>query len=76
MSFKETYEIYRNVKREEIDTLFLTLNDHLKKSKSVLFEYLNSNDRMDEKTKYLIYELLEDKEHLDAFQAAVMKKTY
>lgn len=76
MSFKETYEIYRNLNREEIDTLKIKLSDHLKKSKSDLFEYLNSNNRMDEKTKYLIHELLEDKEHLDAFQAAVMNKTY
>lgn len=76
MSFKETYEIYMNLDRENIKQLKIRLHDHLKKSESDLFEYLNSNNSMDEKTKYLIHELLEDKEHLDAFQAVVMNKTY
>lgn len=76
MSFKETYEIYMNLDRENIKQLQISLHDNLKKSKSDLFEYLNSNNRIDEKTEYLIHELLEDKEHLDAFQAAVMNKTY
>lgn len=72
MCFNEKYEMYLEDLQEGIinkEELEIKLRGNLNKSLENLYSNLN-----DENIKYLINELLEDKEHLDAFLLAVTVK--
>lgn len=66
MDFKEKYEMYKNVTQGDTKILKTRLIENVEESTKSLLSNLEVND----KVKYLINELLEDKEHLDAFIAA------
>ena len=76
MGFDEKYKLYENLNKEELNSLKIRLLKNLNESQLELVNYLKSIRGIDEKTKYLIHEMLEDKEHLDVFQAIIMNKTY
>lgn len=66
MSFEEKYEMYKDISFGEIDKLKTRLNNNIEESLKSLY----SNIGVTNEVKYLINELLEDKEHLDAFVAS------
>lgn len=75
MCFNEKYEMYLEDLQEGIsrsEELEIKLIENLNES----LEKLYSNIDIDENIKYLINELLEDKEHLDAFLAVTVKRPY
>lgn len=76
MSFDEKYKLYENLNKEEFNSLKIKLVKNLNESQLELVNHLKSIRGIDEKTKYLIHEMLEDKEHLDVFQAIIMNKAY
>lgn len=70
MDFKEKYEMYRDDSIGHTNRLQIQLMNNVNES----LERLYSNLDINENTKYLINELLEDKEHLDAYRAADIKR--
>lgn len=70
MDFKEKYEMYRDDSIGDTSRLQIQLMNNVNES----LESLYSNLGVNENTKYLINELLEDKEHLDAYIAANIKR--
>lgn len=76
MSFDKKHKFYKNLSEEEINTLKNRLIKNLNESQLELDKYLKSIRGMNNTVVYLINELLEDKEHLDALQAVIINKTY
>lgn len=66
MDFIEKYEMYRNDSIGDTNRLKIQLQNNINESLESLYSSLDINDKI----KYLINELLEDKEHLDALIAA------
>lgn len=68
MSFEEKYEMYKGVGFGEIDNLKTRLTNNIEESLKSLY----SQTGVTQEILYLINELLEDKEHLDAFIASTL----
>lgn len=72
MDFIEKYEMYKSVIQGDIEILKTRLIKNVEESSKSLLSNVEVNDKI----KYLIDELLEDKEHLDAFIAANTERPY
>lgn len=68
MSFEGKYEMYKDISFGESDKLKTRLNDNIEES----LENLYSKIEITNEIIYLINELLQDKEHLDAFIASTL----
>lgn len=70
MSFEEKYKMYKNISIVEKEELKTRLTNNVEESLNSIYENIEVTDNI----KYLINELLEDKEHLDAFTLANIER--